>query len=493
MISKDNSKQKKSILVLNIFIILFIFILAAAAIYCMYMLSEYSLLPSSIRIKSMIVISMLILIPILLLIVSKRSKTIKIFTIALSIVFSIAFASVDFYLYRTFRAIETLSSNSRVSSSENKQVAELVVLNESTYQTAADLVNKKVIAPIKMDTEFIQAFVNLIDADLEVKDSGSYLQAAKDLLDKKTDAIIVNGKWHDLIEESFSDFNNRIRVIYENNIDLKNDDESSENEKVHDNWPNVPFNIYLSGIDSYGEIETISRSDVNIVMSLNPSTKKILLTSIPRDTYCQIPDGGNNEYDKLTHAGIYGAKTSMRAINNLLGIDANRYVKINFSGLIDVVNSLGGVDVENPTEFKTIDYTFPAGLIHLDGEMALSFCRERNAFAEGDFERGRNQERVIKAIVKKLSSPAIIVNYSQILSSIEKSIETNFSTDEIMKLVNMQLENGFDWDIDMQSLEGSGRNDLPSYSMPGWQLYVMVPDETSLNTIKNKIQDTLKK
>lgn len=488
---KINKQVNKGILSLNIVASVLLLLLSFFSISTIYLLNKYSLLPGNLRLKISLLIVFIALIPVLLLLISKRAKTVKIIAIILSLLLSLALVAGNFYLNRTFKAINSLSSDRE---RDNKSFAKLFVLKDSKYNSVDELNGKKVIAPIQTDQAFIQEFINALNSNIEVYDSGTYPQAVKELLDKTADAIIINSNWLDLLEESIPNFKDKFRLLYElevnnqsNSLNVNHDDEKIEDK----NWPNVPFNIYLSGIDSYGEIETVSRSDVNIILSMNPNSKKILLTSIPRDTYCQIPDGGANQYDKLTHAGIYGAKTSMRALNDLLDINTSRYVKINFSGLIEVVDSLGGVDVDNPNSFNTGDYNFPEGKVHLDGKMALAFCRERNSFVDGDFERGRNQERVLKAIVKKLSSPTIIVNYSQILSSIENSIETNFSTDEIMKIVNLQLENGFDWNIEMQALSGTGHDDLPSYLMPGWSLYVMVPDESSLAEVKRNIREVL--
>jgi len=250
-----------------------------------------------------------------------------------------------------------------------------------------------------------------------------------------------------------------------------------------------PFIMYISGIDTYGTISTVSRSDVNIMVVVNPRTHEVLLVNTPRDYYVQL-HGTTGIKDKLTHAGIYGIDTSVATLEDLYNVDINYNVRINFSSLVKVVDALDGVDVESEYNFSAGKTTFVAGTNHLNGEQALTFSRERHAFEGGDRTRGQNQQRVITAIISKLSTPAAAVNFQQVLASISGAFQTNMSSADIKALSRNQLDSLAKWHTSSISVDGTGATDY-TYSMGNVPLYVMVPDQASVNSAKSKIQQTL--
>lgn len=254
-----------------------------------------------------------------------------------------------------------------------------------------------------------------------------------------------------------------------------------------------PFNIYISGIDTYGSIATVSRSDVNIVATVNPLMHKILLTTIPRDSYVRIAGGGHNQYDKLTHSGNYGISSSSQTVARLLHTDLNDYVRINFTSFIAIIDQIGGVDVNNPVTFTTDDgQTFHAGMLHLNGKDALTFSRERHNLAGGDNDRGVNQERVVSAIFTKLSSANVLKHYQSILRVLSSSIQSNITEKSYASLINQQLDHQDKWKVTMTTVSGVGQTGgLPSYAMPGSQLYMFVINDTSLHQAQARIQAAL--
>lgn len=247
------------------------------------------------------------------------------------------------------------------------------------------------------------------------------------------------------------------------------------------------FNLYISGIDTYGDITKVSRSDVNKILTVNPNTRKILITTIPRDSYVKIPGGGQNQYDKLTHSGLYGVGASMEALENLFDIDINYYGRINFDSLIDIVDVLGGIDVDNPVAFKSGNMYFKKGRIHLNGERALRFSRERYHLKEGDLDRGRNQERVIKGIVEKGVSPEVLFNYSKVLEVVSRSAEMNMPKNEIIAHINDQMANNSQWEIESTEVTGKARRDLPSFAEPSMQLYMYELDQKSVDQARGQM------
>ena len=248
-----------------------------------------------------------------------------------------------------------------------------------------------------------------------------------------------------------------------------------------------PFNIYISGNDIYGNIASVSRSDVNIIATVNPNTHKILLTSIPRDFYVQL-HGTSGYKDKLTHAGVYGIDMSVKTIEDLLDIDINYYMRVNFTSLIKVVDAIGGVDVVSDYSFRaTTGDRFVKGTNHLNGKKALAFSRERKAFSDGDRQRGKNQQKVLTAILNKmLSSTTLITKYTDILDSLGGSFQTNMPASKIYNLVNMQLDKMPSWTFESYNLDGKGSSSY-TYTYPHQKLYVMEPDVNTVNEAKAKI------
>ncbi len=299
------------------------------------------------------------------------------------------------------------------------------------------------------------------------------------LLNGEIQAAVYNEAFTGVLEESIEGYSESVKVLDHFEIRTKVD---TAGRSV-----NKPFNVYISGIDVSGAITTTSRSDVNIIMNVNPDTKKILLTTTPRDYYVTIPGISGERRDKLTHAGIYGVDRSMAALENLYGVELSYYAKVNFTSLIKIVDALGGVDVESEYAFSAGGYSFSEGINHLDGDAALAFSRERYSFSDGDNQRGKNQEAVLAAIIKKASSPAVLASANKILASISKSVETNMTQDEMAQLINMQLSDGGDWDVESQAASGKGDTQT-CFSSGSQPLYVMWPDDAAVAEMSEKMR-----
>ena len=249
-----------------------------------------------------------------------------------------------------------------------------------------------------------------------------------------------------------------------------------------------PFVVYCSGIDARSSnINITSRSDVNILAVVNPTTRQILLVNTPRDYY--LPLAHNGQLDKLTHAGIYGTGESMQTLDNLYGTHTSFYMRVNFAGLTKIVDALGGVDVYSTKTFSMGGYNFTEGVNHLNGEAALCFSRERYAFADGDNQRGKNQMAVIQAIISKASSPAVLKNYQTLLSSLSDAFITSLSYDDIASLVQMQLQDMSGWHVTSYAVSGSGDTSY-CYAL-GDAAWVMRPNMDTVNTAKELIRQVM--
>lgn len=257
-----------------------------------------------------------------------------------------------------------------------------------------------------------------------------------------------------------------------------------------------PFVVYLSGVDNRGELTEKARSDVNILAVVNPTTKQAALINTPRDYYVDL--AGTDSKDKLTHAGLYGVETSMATLGNLYGVDVEHYLRINFAGFINIIDAIGGVDVYSDQAFTSVGSpgyydptTFAEGWNHLDGKSALAFARERHAFKTGDIQRGINQMKVIDAMMNKIKSPTVLMSFSKLMDAVSDCFVTSLSQEQISALVRMQLASLSDWDIQSYTVTGTGGKSSQCYSAKGQSLYVMKPDENSVNQAKELIASVL--
>ena len=416
----------------------------------------------------------------LLLILKNKARIFTFFVLLTSVLLS-AFALIG------VQQFVGLANQFNATSNYSSYSISVAVLADSEIGNVSQL--SSLTAPTKTDAENIQKLLEDIKStqnkDLTVEESSSYLASYKSLLAGDTKAIVLNGAFENLIEQEDPDYAKKIKKIYTKDLTKR-----VEAPKV---TTNKTFNVYISGIDTYGPISSVSRSDVNIIMTVNQETKKIVLTTTPRDAYVPIADGGNNQNDKLTHAGIYGVDASIHTLENLYDIDLNYYARLNFTSFLKLIDLLGGVDVYNDQEFTSLHgkYHFPVGNVHLDSEQALGFVRERYSLANGDGDRGRNQQKVIAAIIQKLTSAEVLKNYDGIIQGLQDSVQTNMPPETMVGLVNTQLASGGKYTVTSQDLKGTGRMGLPSYAMPDSNLYMLEVDQTSLETVKATIKDVM--
>ena len=373
----------------------------------------------------------------------------------------------------------------------------LVVLRESPLETLNDLEDVQVAIAKNMDSKNInqalKKYKKETGEDLNVEDFGDYLNLGQSLLNGNSQAILLNENFRQMLDETLGEFSKQTRVI--KSFSVKGDDKFNENKEVK---KGDSFNVYISGIDTYGDLSTVSRSDVNLIVSVNPKEGKILITTIPRDTYVNIAGLGDYANDKLTHAGLFGVDTSIKTLENLLDINIDYYAKVNFTTLTQLIDLLNGVDVENPVAFEANGGKyFPQGTIHMDGEMALAYSRERYHLAEGDFDRGKNQVRVMTGIIRKLLSTETLLNFNSIAEVALNSVNTNMPYDKMIEMANGQIDQPKNWKIKSQAVTGQDATGLPSYLMPGSNLYMMKADDESIDKIhdgilrnnKNKIEN----
>ena len=368
----------------------------------------------------------------------------------------------------------------------------MYVKKESAIKSLSDVKgNTEIgIASEKGSKNINTAIAEMEDAtgeEFKTKDYKDY-SALGDAIDAgKIDVAVVDNSYSALLEANHEGMDDGLRSLYQVEIE-----EQVQSVTQKTDVTEKPFIVYLTGIDTYGTVSAISRADVNLAVCVSPIQKQILIVSIPRDT--QITLHKNGKMDKLTHSAMYGINETISSIEDFLDLKVNYYAKTNFSGITNIIDALGGVTIDSPYEFTTLHghYHINKGINQMDGDKALCFVRERYALPSGDFDRGRNQQRLLKAMINKAVSPKIITNYSNILQAVEGCFETNMSSEDIKSLVQTQLDDMSKWKMYNVQLTGDPEISYKTYSMKGKKCYTMKPNKKSLNgiiNVINKIED----
>ena len=426
----------------------------------------------------------------------RRNKLGKLICGVLAVVLSVVM------IYGTVAAGAVQSALNKISGiMVEKQVTAVIVMKEDDATELGDTRGYKFGILANRDQENTQKLLSAMQESMGQIDTKEYetpAAMADALYDDEIQAMILNEGYISLLteQEDYSDFSDRTKIIYE--YVTKHEITSI---KPSGSITKQPFVIYCSGSDERdSDINAKSRSDVNILAVVNPKTRQILLINTPRDYY--LPLAFNGELDKLTHAGMYGVQESMAVLDNLYGTKTSYYGRINFWGLIDIVDALGGIDVYSDYAFDAAagdvegygyrSFSFSEGWNHLEGQEALAFSRERDSFSDGDNQRGKNQMKVIQAIIEKATSPSVLAKYQDLLKAVSDNFITNISYDQISSLVQMMQKDGASWNIQtMSATQGSGDTMQPCYSAYGELLYVMPPDYDSVNRIREVIDQVM--
>ena len=412
----------------------------------------------------------------------KRHKTYKLTIISLIIVLFVS----GIYIYVTNYALATISFLGDVFQ-ETKETDEyyIVVRKDSSYANIEDIKDNnvyffQVLDDVKSEVTK-KVSVTLVNQE-------NLLDLGNKLIDKDVDVILTSATQYSMLGDEIKNFRESTKILYTIKHEIQTNTKAEETNSKY-NIKSGKFNVYISGIDTSGNISNVSRSDANILMSVNTNTHEVLLTSIPRDYYVTLHSYGAK--DKLTHSGIYGVNETVKTVEDLLDTDINYYVRVNFTTVIKLVDKLGGIDVYSDYNFSRDGYNFKKGYNHVNGAAALVFSRERYSFASGDNQRVKNQQHVIEAVMKKvLNSTTLLTRYTDILDSLKGSFQTNIAQEDISALVKDQINNMSSWTIKSNSLTGTGASSS-TYSMGSTKLYVMVPNSTSVTSAKEKIDEVL--
>lgn len=470
-----NKKKKKNIIGISLGILLLIITISLISL-----VKILNVIPDNYFIIGTVFLSILSLILILCLLIKPKNITLKIikgFSSFLAIVLIAIYSFGIYYLNKTMNFIDNLSII-------NEEITNyyIVVLDTSIYQESSDLYGETLAYYDTTD----QQVINSIKLELTYKTTNDIYRLKDMLYQNEVDALLISDIIKNKLEEDYTDFTTNIRIL--ETISIKQQIEDIT-KKV--SIKNTPFNVLISGIDAYGDINQTSRNDVNIIATINPNTNEILLTSIPRDYYVQL-HGTTGYKDKLTHASYYGINMAVQTIEDIMNTDINYYVKVNFSTVIELVDELGGIEIYADQDvYLGKNCQIKTGYNTVNGTCALAFSRERHSYADGDRHRGRNQQEVIKAIFSKVTSGSTLISeYTNILNVLDGKFATNMDTNEVLNLVKYEVNDLKNYHIESAQVDGYGAM-LETYSYPNQQLWVMIPYEDTINNAKELMNKVL--
>ena len=489
--------MKEQTKVLRGLVIVLSILLVVASFYLLYQLIKINVLPTKLLFLITIVFVLLDAIFALLLCYYTRAIVSKIICVVITLVLIFGSCMGGYYISKTGSLLTNITNVTKHAkntvsvvvkqSSDIKNKSQLNGLSVGTLRTIGTQGSSKALKELSKD--------GIVMNQNEYDSLSAMLEA---FYNGEVDSIIINESSRSQIldMESYADFDNNTKVVYQTSYKVENTDKANAVSDI----TSKPFNVLISGSDTRGGFDENGRSDVIMVATVNPKTSTILLTSVPRDFYvttaCDAADGCmQGALDKITHTGIHGTNTTKRTVEQLLGIEINYTFKVGFDAVTELVDAVGGVDVTVAPGYAVDHFacmynlSVHEGVNHLNGEQALAFARERYAYTEGDRQRTKNQQLVLMAIVDKITSPSIVQNYSSIMDAMSNTFSTTMSSSEISDLIKYQINNNPKWKIEQYMVDGTG--DTLMCAELGDAASVMVPDQSTVKMAKDKINAVL--
>lgn len=509
----QNVKKKKKKNKRRLAKLMTVFIFAALALLIFQMI-YLDLLPMKLIILISAVLLIISLIITLIMNFKVRRFIPRLLVGLISFCMCLGLAYGNYFIYKTkdtFEVVTSIADKKTITTS-------IIAMKTSDIKKVSDLKNKKIGTISSMDSKATERTLKALSKEnvkYSTKNYGNLDDLVNALYDGSVDAICLNEKYRDILHETdeYFTFNTETKVAYQNVHYVEREASDNESDPVNHITKDA-FTILVSGNDSYGSLQDANtRSDANMLLTVNPKTGTILMTSIPRDYYVDLICPGDGEMacpegskDKLTHSGLLGIKSTEKSIENALGIKINYNIRINFSSVVNLVDALDGIDLDIK-EGEQCDILYAnmqpglsVGKHHVDGETALAFARERHAYVNGDNQRVKNQQKVFKAIFKRIVSPKMITNYGKFMDALAVAFDTNISGDEISDFIKYELNNMPKWKFESYTIYGESAYDFcyeaQSYASVTYQNDLM--NEIARNKIKavlkgkssNTVEDT---
>lgn len=461
-----NGKRKKQKNKRPISKFMTIFMIVSLALL-IFQIIKLNLLPAKLIVLVSLVMVILCLIILLILHFKAKKFLPRILAGFVALCMCVGLAYGNYFIYKTDNTFDVVTS----LADSKATMTSIVVLKSSSIKKEKDLKGKTIGTILDMDKKPTKRMLDDLNKDnikYTTKNYSNLDELMEAFYSGEVDAICLNEKYRDILHETqaYFTFQTDTRIVHQNVHYTKVEKNDNPSDPVNDVSKDA-FTVLVSGNDSYGTLQdSNTRSDANLLLTVNPKTGTILMTSIPRDYYVELvcPDDETEStcpvgsYDKLTHSGLMGIKSTEKTIEKALGIKINYNVRINFSSVVNLVDALDGIDLDiKKGEEVDIFYVnsqpgLSVGKHHVDGETALAFARERHAYADGDNQRVRNQQKVFKAIFNRIVSPKMITNYGKFMDALAVAFDTNLSGDEISKFVKYELNNMPNWNIESYAI-----------------------------------------
>lgn len=489
---KENKVYKVIAILLSIVMIVLMAFFA-------YQLIKMDILPQNLFIPVILIFVLISLILILWINLMAHGVVSKVFAMIFVLLYTVSMGIGNFYVYKTDGFMQKVTDH---KIGDVKNTVSIIVMDDSNIKDLSSLKGKKVGRLNNVD----KVGTNKLLKSVKKKKGSNYFKTKKfdgalseveALYNGEIDAMILNESYRGNVTsvEEYEHFSTETRVVYSTSYYTTKKNDSL----VVSDITKKPFTILISGNDTTGDVSELSRSDVNMLVTINPKTSTILLTSMSRDTYVETvcdADGDTacpeGQMDKITHTGIYGLNTTRQTVEKFYDLKVNYSFRVNFTSVIDVVDALDGIDL-NVEEGEQCDLFWanmkpglPVGMHHVDGETALAFARERKAYVDGDYQRVRNQQKVLQAIINRAISSSVLVNYTSFINSLESAFETNMTYDEITDLIKYELQAKPDWKFETYQISGLG-DELMCASL-GQAASVQVPDLNTVRIAREKIE-----
>lgn len=387
-------------------------------------------------------------------------------------------------LAKTDGAIEAITSNHTQTT-----VYAVYALKSNKYKDSDDLKNKAIgVNTSKMSDKCKKAFKALKEeVTFKQKNYDSYKSSTDDLYSGKIKGLFADEAYESVMDTLHPDWQDKVEVVWEYQIK-----ETVENTSTDAKVTKEPFTLLISGVDSRGDVSEKSRSDVDMILTIDPIHRRVLMTNIPRDYFVTIYGQGGK--DKLTHSGLYGTACVEKTIENFLDIDIDYNARIGFQAVTKIIDAIGGIDIYSDKAFNT--YTdsrihIKKGMQHMDGKTALAYARERHAYTTGDRHRAANEQQVAETILAKVMRPSILSHYTDLLDAIEGTFQTNLKSSDITSLAKMQLDKGGKWTVKKSILYGESKKATGGLLMPNQEIYYNFPSKKSIADNRKYIKEML--
>ncbi len=473
----DNKNKMRKILLITGFAITGLQLIAS--IVLMVIMGAVKIIPKD----YVVLLDILLVLFFLIFLIAQRWTVSGIITKVVSLIMTIVIIAASVYLNITHGAFKKMTDVTYKTTKVN-----IYVLKENTVDSVTALQDATFgIVGGEADRQNTEEAIDDIEKNLgkkiKTKEYEDAIALVKALYIREVPAIILNESYVGMVEaeKEFEDFSDKVKTVssFVKKEEIVTDDKDDNDYLKSDDI----LTLYISGVDVNGAPTENRNSDVNIMCVMNFETHQILLLNTPRDYYVPL-SVSNGVPDKLTHAGCIGVDCSVQTLEMLYGTDIDYYFKMNFTGFVNIIDALGGVDVHSDFDFVGHHgkHHYVVGINHLNGAQALGFARERYAFPTGDNQRGKNQMAVINAMINKLVSPELLKNYKNIINAVADSMVTNMTMEEIGKVVDLQLKNGISWDIQQYAVTGKG-DSKPGYTYAKPN-YVMIPNQETVDKAK---------